>query len=127
MVARGAHINAVGAVVPERAEFEPSMLGRCAVVAADTVPGVRNLSREFIEFYGDDDHAWSDVLPLSRVIATGKGRPADADLTLFKAMGMGISDLSMGVEVLGRARANGVGRPLAPTLRAKTRLGGKNV
>ena len=127
MVARGAHINAVGAVVPERAEFEPSMLGRCAVVAADTVPGVRNLSREFIEFYGDDDHAWSDVLPLSRVIATGKGRPADADLTLFKAMGMGISDLSMGVEVLGRARANGVGRPLAPTLRAKPRLGGKNV
>ena len=63
---------------------------------------MRNLSREFIEFYGDDDHAWSDVLPLSRVIATGKGRPADADLTLFKAMGMGISDLSMGVEVLDR-------------------------
>ena len=84
------------------------MLGRCAVVAADTVPGVRNLSREFIEFYGDDDHAWSDVLPLSRVIATGKGRPADADLTLFKAMGMGISDSVGGVEVLGRARANGV-------------------
>ncbi len=50
MVAPGAHINAVGAVVPERAEFEPSMLGRCAVVAADTVPGVRSLSREFIEF-----------------------------------------------------------------------------
>ena len=55
MVARGAHINAVGAVVPERAEFEPSMLARCAVVAADTVPGVRSLSREFIEFYGNDD------------------------------------------------------------------------
>jgi alanine dehydrogenase len=39
-------------------------------------------------------------------------------------MGMGISDLSVGVEVLRRARANGVGRPLAPTLRAKPRLGG---
>jgi len=123
MVAPGAHINAVGAVVPERAEFEPSILARCAVVAADTVPGVRSLSREFIEFYGNDERAWTAVLALSRVIAAGGGRPAGADLTLFKAMGMGISDLSMGVEVLRRARANGVGRPLAPTIRAKPRLG----
>jgi alanine dehydrogenase len=124
MVAPGAHINAVGAVVSERAEFEPSMLARCAVVAADTVPGVRSLSREFIEFYGKDDRAWDAVLPLSLVIAAGNGRPAGADLTLFKAMGMGISDLSVGVEVLRRARANGAGRPLAPTLRAKPRFGG---
>lgn len=122
MVAAGAHINAVGAVVPERAEFEPSMLRRCAVVAVDTVPGVRSLSREFIEFYGSDDRRWDAVLALSRVIAEGRGRPAGADLTLFKAMGMGISDLSLGVEVLRRARANGVGRPLAPTVRAKLKL-----
>jgi alanine dehydrogenase len=62
------------------------------------------------------------VLALSHVIAAGAGRPAGANLTLFKAMGMGISDLSMGVEVLRRARGSGVGRPLAPTLRAKPRL-----
>lgn len=127
MVAPGAHINAVGAVVPERAEFEPAMLARCAVVAADTVPGVRSLSREFMEFYGNDERAWDSVLALSRVIAAGNGRPARADLTLFKAMGMGISDLSVGVEVLRRARANGVGRPLAPTLRAKPQLGARKI
>jgi hypothetical protein len=84
---------------------------------------VRSLSREFIEFYGNDDRGWNGVRPLSRVIAAGKGRPQGADLTLFKAMGMGISDLSMGVEVLARARASGAGRPLAPTVRAKPRLG----
>lgn len=123
MVAPGAHINAVGAVVPERAEFEPSMLARCTVVAADTVAGVRKLSREFIEFYGNDDRAWDSVLALSRIVTADSGRPAKADLTLFKAMGMGISDLSVGVEVLRRARANGAGRPLAATVRAKPRLG----
>ena len=119
MVGRGAHINAVGAVVPERAEFEPSILARCAVVAADTPAGVRSLSREFMEFYGDDDRAWDTVAPLSRVVVSARGRPAGADLTLFKAMGMGISDLSMGIEVLRRARINDMGRPLAPTIRAK--------
>lgn len=122
MVAPGAHINAVGAVVPERAEFEPSVLARCAVVAADTPAAVRNLSREFREFCGNDDRAWDSVLPLSRVLVTGGGRPADADLTLFKAMGMGISDLSVGVEVLRRARAGGVGRALAQTRRARPRF-----
>jgi alanine dehydrogenase len=122
MVAHGAHINAVGAVVPERSEFEPAVLRRCAVVAADTVAGVRRLSREFIEFYGNDEHAWDAVLPLSRVIAAGKGRPAGADLTLFKAMGMGISDLSVGVEVLRLAQLRGAGRPLTPTIRTMPRL-----
>src|SRR5579885_3328460 len=122
MVARGAHINAVGAVVPERAEFEPSVLARCAVVAADTPAAVHNLSHEFREFCGNDDRAWDSVLPLSRVLVTGGGRPADADLTLFKAMGMGISDLSVGVEVLRRARAGGVGRALAQTRRARPRF-----
>lgn len=127
MVAPGAHINAVGAVVPERAEFEPSMLRRCAVVAADTVPGVRGLSREFIEFYGSDDRRWDAVLALSRVIGAGRGRPPGADLTLFKAMGMGISDLSLGMEVLRRARASGIGRPLAPTVRAKLKLNSEKI
>jgi alanine dehydrogenase len=127
MIAPGAHINAVGAVVPERAEFEPAILARCGVVAADTIPGVRSLSREFIEFYGNDDRAWNAVLPLSRVIAAGSGRPAKADLTLFKAMGMGISDLSVGVEILRRARANGAGRPLTATVRARPRLGSGKV
>jgi ornithine cyclodeaminase/alanine dehydrogenase-like protein (mu-crystallin family) len=37
MVARGAHINAVGAITPERAEFAADLLGRCGVVAVDEV------------------------------------------------------------------------------------------
>ena len=46
--------------------------------------------------------------PLSAVVAEGKGRPAGADLTLFKAMGMGISDLALGIEILRRAGELGV-------------------
>ena len=48
----GAHVNAVGAIVPERAEFDPQLLARCAVVSADSVPQTQTLSREFREFYG---------------------------------------------------------------------------
>ena len=53
MVASGTHVNAVGAISPERMEFEPALLERCAAVVVDSVPQVKNLSREFVEYYGD--------------------------------------------------------------------------
>jgi ornithine cyclodeaminase/alanine dehydrogenase-like protein (mu-crystallin family) len=43
MVGRGTHVNAVGAITPERAEFEPTLLERCAVTAVDTLPQVQAL------------------------------------------------------------------------------------
>ncbi|HTY55825.1 MAG TPA: hypothetical protein VMB26_11515 [Candidatus Binataceae bacterium] len=122
MVARGAHINAIGAAVPEQIEFEPRMLARCARVAADSVPQVRKLSREFVEYYRDDERAWAAVTPLSALIAGRMTRPAGADLTLFKAMGMGISDLALGIEVLKRAQASGLGRRIPNPVRTKPRL-----
>jgi alanine dehydrogenase len=110
MVRAGTHVNAVGAISPERIEFEPSLLGRATAVVADSVPQVRNLSREFIEYYGADESKWRAVRPLSSVIADAKGRPSGADLTLFKAMGMGISDLALGIEILRRASEQHLGR-----------------
>ena len=110
MVAAGAHVNAVGAIAPERTEFEPALLSRCATVVADSVPQVKNLSSEFMQYYGRDESKWRTVRPLSAVVAEGKGRPSGADLTLFKAMGMGISDLALGIEILRRATEQRLGR-----------------
>ncbi|KAJ8137303.1 hypothetical protein OY671_009484 [Metschnikowia pulcherrima] len=108
---RGVHINAVGAITPERAEFEQASSERAGVSAADSVPQVRKSSREFIEALGDDEGAWARLQPSSASVAAGTTRPADADSTVFKAMGMGISDLSSGIAVSKRARAAGLGRP----------------
>lgn len=122
MVAAGAHINAMGAIVPKRVEFEPAILDRCAVVAVDTVDGVRDLSNEFQAYYGGGNGSWDDVVPISRIIAESRRRPDDADLTLFKAMGMGMSDLALGIEILKRARAAGAGHPLPERVRKPPRL-----
>ena len=124
MLDAGTHINAVGAISPERMEFEPAILDRCTLLAGDSPQQVRNLSAEFMTRFGSDEAAWKRLQPLSALV--GKGRPAGADLTLFKAMGMGISDLSLGIEVLSRARARGMGRKMPlpqkaqPNLRAAT-------
>jgi ornithine cyclodeaminase/alanine dehydrogenase-like protein (mu-crystallin family) len=61
-----------------------------------------------------------------RMEFVGKGRPAGAHLTLFEATGRVISDLSLGIEVLSRARARTMGRAMPhprkaqPDLRAAT-------
>lgn len=120
----GVHINAVGAITPERAEFETALLDRASVVSADSVPQVRRLSREFMEAYGEDEAKWAALQPLCQLVAKGEGRPAGADLTVFKAMGMGISDLSLGIAILKRATAKGLGQPLPDIKRHAPRLVG---
>lgn len=121
-VARGVHINAVGAITPERAEFKPELLSRATLMAADSVPQVRRLSREFTEWFGDDEEQWAQLHPLSELVSSGGGRSAGADLTVFKAMGMGISDLSLGIAILNLARTAGAGQPLPSVARQAPRL-----
>ncbi|MBB6123082.1 ornithine cyclodeaminase family protein [Sphingobium subterraneum] len=118
----GVHINAVGAITPERAEFAPDLLARSDLLAADSVPQVRKLSREFVEAFGEDEAAWSRLKPLSALVAASASRSDRTDLSVFKAMGMGISDLSLGIALLNRARAAGLGRPLPDIIRKAPRL-----
>lgn len=116
MLAAGCHVNAIGAITPERAELDGDVLERCALVAADSVASVQQLSRELRDYYGSRD--WSAVVSLGQVV-TGAAPRRAGDLTLFKAMGMGISDLAVGFEVLQRARRAGAGRVIPAPIKAE--------
>lgn len=120
MLAKGAHFNAVGAITPEREEFTQDVFERVDLIAVDMVKSVKALSAEFRKRFGDGD--WSSVRPLSELVAAKSKRPNDADLTLFKAMGMGLSDLALGIEILKRVRETGGGRPIPHPKPAQPRL-----
>ncbi|NQV56298.1 MAG: ornithine cyclodeaminase family protein [Rhodospirillales bacterium] len=105
MATKGAHINAVGAIQPNRAEFTADIFPRCASIAVDTLAGVQSLSREFMDYFGAGSEPWDRVAPISQLIKAGAPRSGDADLTLFKAMGMGLSDIAVGAEILKRCQA----------------------
>jgi len=119
MLSFGSHINAVGAITPDRVEFADDVFERCAVVVADSVPSVQKLSREFIDHFSDGE--WRHVTPLCTIVAEQRARPRDADLTLFKAMGMGVSDLALGIEIYQRAMRAETGRRFAHPERAVPR------
>jgi ornithine cyclodeaminase len=122
MVSSGAHINAVGAITPERAEIARDTLERCDRVVVDTIPSARNLSRELIEYFGAADSGWAPVESLASVVASGQARDAGDDLTLFKSLGMGISDLALGIEIYDRAAQRGLGRAFAHPQKVAPRL-----
>jgi len=122
MLARGAHVNAVGAITPERAEFHQDLFPRAGRLVADSVEQVRKLSREFRDHLGEGPSGWDGVETLASVVANGLARKPADDLTVFKAMGAGISDLSVGIEILKAARAKGLGRDLPMPERAEIRF-----
>lgn len=122
MLARGTHVNAVGAITPERQEFAPDVFLRTRAVVVDSIDSVQRLSREFMDHFGRGPGDWSEVRPLASVIAGDSMNGGLGDLTLFKAMGMGISDLALGAEILERARASGAGRPVEAPQKVRPRL-----
>ena len=118
MLARGAHVNAAGAITNERREFAQDLFPRAGLVAVDTLPATRALSAEFIDWYdGKCAGDWSPVERIADIVAAGRRRPADIDISLFKPMGMGISDVALGIEIIARAEVSGSGRTMpAPGL-----------
>jgi ornithine cyclodeaminase len=124
MLAHGAHINAIGAIAPDREEFHQDVFDRVGVAAVDDLSSARTLSREFRTRYGDD---WHTVQSLSQRIEQHVRRPASVDLTLFKAMGMGVSDVALGTEILSRARREGLGRTMPAPVKSKPRFFSRSV
>src|SRR5262249_20367854 len=53
MLARGTHVNAAGAITPERREFDEDLFPRADLVAVDSLDAARRLSSEFIDWYGE--------------------------------------------------------------------------
>jgi alanine dehydrogenase len=87
MVASGAHVNAVGAITPERAELAADLVDR-AVIVTDSVPSALALASEV---------RGRDLLSLSSLV---DGPRRAADVTVFKAMGIGLADVALGRAIL---------------------------
>ncbi|MGH8760056.1 MAG: ornithine cyclodeaminase family protein, partial [Burkholderiales bacterium] len=93
----GAHVNAIGAIGPDREEFGQDLFDRASIVCVDQISAVQQLSREFGRQY--QDRGWDDVRTLGQVVAQGVPAWNPGRVSLFKAMGMGLSDVALGAHV----------------------------
>jgi alanine dehydrogenase len=120
-LARGTHVNAVGAITEERIELADDVFARCTRAVVDDPGAAKRLSTEFVRAFGARD-AWNEVTPLCDVVAQGLARTAADDITVFKAMGMGVADLALGMRLYELARNAGLGAPLPQPRREPPRL-----
>ncbi|WP_063052496.1 ornithine cyclodeaminase family protein [Nocardia arthritidis] len=98
-LAAGAHLNAVGAILPANAEFAPNLLADAGLVAVDNLDNARRSSRELREFFGED---FSTVRTLGELAVGTAARPIGSAPTVFKGLGMGLSDLAAATVVARR-------------------------
>ena len=121
---QGVHLNAVGAILPTHAEFHQDVFSRVGAIAVDDPTGIQKASREFIDYFdhGAGQGQWSRVQGLSSLIASQQISPrANGDISLFKSVGMGLSDLSVAILVYQRAQSQGLGHALPLTAAAPLR------
>lgn len=112
MLGARAHLNALGAITPERRELTDALVRNATLVVSDVPSAARRMSTEVA--------AAHDVVALSQVLEGGS-RPA-VGLTVFKAMGIGLADVAIGAAVLRRTEEQGAGRPIPRPERAAARL-----
>jgi alanine dehydrogenase len=120
-LAYGTHVNAVGAITEERIELADDVFARCTRAVVDDLSAAQRLSTEFARAYGTRDR-WSEVMPLCDVVAQRLTRTASDDITVFKAMGMGVSDVALGLRLYALASEAGLGTPLPQPRREPPRL-----
>ena len=113
MLAGGAHVNAIGAITRERGELGRDLVGAADRVVADNPDDARRVSNELAER--------ASIEPLGAVVARRLPRTAAEELTVFKAVGLGLADVAIAAEVLSRAAARRVGRALDPAVRVPPR------
>jgi ornithine cyclodeaminase len=121
MISPGTHINAGGAIIPTNAEIDQGVLDRCDKIVCDNLAQVQKGSRELME-YAARVGSWDKVIPICNLVKDQKPRPAGADITIYKFMGMGLADLASAVEIYKRAKAQGVGHEVPHPHRSKPRL-----
>ena len=103
------HINAIGAILPAKAEFSTACLQRATLLVVDDKENALKGSRELRELLGTEADNWTAVKTLGELLASTK-QPSDAaGMSFFKGMGMGISDLAVAGLVFERAQQQGKG------------------
>src|SRR5579884_3275202 len=100
----GAHVNAIGANMPNRREVDDELLARATVIAVDSLEQAQMESGDLIQGFSDDAERWKQVVELQEIIAGNRlGRRSPNEITLFKSAGIALWDVAAASVIYKRA------------------------
>jgi len=112
----GAHINAMGSNQATRREIPAELVRRADSIAVDSIEQARMEAGDLLMAWDDAEQEWSSprLVELKDVV-TGRvqARTGPKQLTLFKSLGLAVEDVIAAAFVYERARAAGIGNPVA--------------
>jgi ornithine cyclodeaminase/alanine dehydrogenase-like protein (mu-crystallin family) len=109
----GTHLNLIGSNFLAKAEADAETIRRANLLTIDSIEQGRLEAGDYARAFQDGAKSWADVVYFSRVVSgRHPGRESDADITIFKSLGLGIEDIAVAAKVLELAKAAGVGNQL---------------
>lgn len=109
-LARGAHVNAVGANALDRREIDAETILDADILVVDDLDQARLEAAEFVDLVKAGRLDWSAVNDLGALVTGRIGRGSPDQLTLFKSLGVGLQDIALAELVYRRAVDAGLGR-----------------
>jgi alanine dehydrogenase len=108
----GTHINGMGSHAPAMRELDTQTVLRAKVVC-DLVSACKAEAGDFMIPAERGDWSWDKVHGSLGDVIVGKipGRQSDAEITLFKSVGLAIQDISTAFRVYAKATEANVGTP----------------
>lgn len=111
----GMTVVSIGSTLPEQREVDEQVIARAALIVADMPEEVAHdtgdmlaATRAGVDFAGK-------LVPLSDLVAGKAARAPDA-IVLYKSVGSALQDVITAEMLLARARARGLGTPLARSI-----------
>jgi ornithine cyclodeaminase/alanine dehydrogenase-like protein (mu-crystallin family) len=108
----GTHINAVGAFKPQMQEIPEEVILEASKVVVDSLEAAMEEAGDIIIPINKGNYSPERIYAEIGEIADRKkpGRENESELTLFKAVGIAVQDVSVASLVYQRAREKGLGR-----------------
>jgi len=104
-LAASVHINAAGSNRATNAEIDHDTLARASSIFVEDVEQAKLEAGDFLR---DPSFDWARIQPLSEIFTYDQAEKNE--ITLFESLGIGLWDLALAVELVERARSQGLGQ-----------------
>lgn len=109
----GCHVNAIGSNWARRREIDDETLERASLITTDSVEQARVEAGDLIIPANAGKFDWERVWELADIVAgDGPQRNSPYDITLYKAVGVGLEDITIAAQAYRRACEEGLGEEI---------------
>ncbi len=109
----GCHVNAIGSTWPKRRELDTETLERSSLIVTDSVEQARSEAGDLLIPANAGKLDWESVWDLADVVAgDGPQRNSSYDITVFKAVGAALEDITIAARAYVQAQERGLGEEI---------------